>query len=515
MNYPLISEYIDSIISADDNFEKLSYLQPVVGNDGLPIMTSGNFAVIFKMEDKRNGKLYALKCFTKEQEGRDENYILIENELEEINSPYLVTFKYFKKELFVDTHQTIETEFPVLLMDWVEGMNLDNYIRSNLNNNFVLEKLAYDFCKMSAWLYAQPFAHGDLKPDNILVRADGSIVIIDYDGMYVSSMRGQKAKEVGSPNFRHPLRTEIDFNERIDDFSLILISLSLKALSIEPDLLLEANSEGLLLSESDYVDLSKSRIFKRLLNIEGDWDYYKLLGEFLVCINNINFIDTNLKLFNVKKYKKDRQDNVIYNYFTDTRDNYTYKTIKIGNQVWLAENLKYLPQIGNGFYVYGYKGNKINEAKNTANFNKYGVLYNIAAAKKACPKGWHLPTDEEWKELEFYLKSTKENISKNNVGSILISKDAELNDGALFNNKVADIGFNAHLAGWRTYHGEFTGIYKICRWWTNTIENKNKDDGSEYNYKFYKYSKLDYRISDIEYDNCAELCCLSLRCVKD
>ena len=229
MNYPLISEYIESIMSAEDNFDKLSYLEPVLGNDGLPIMNSGNFAVIFKMKDKRNGALYALKCFTKEQEGRDENYKLIENELDDINSAYLVTFKYFKKELFVDTHQTNETEFPVLLMDWVEGMNLDNYIRSNLNNNFVLEKLAYDFCKMSAWLYAQPFAHGDLKPDNILVKADGNIVIIDYDGMYVPSMRGEKAKEVGSPNFRHPLRTEIDFNERIDDFSLILISLSLKA----------------------------------------------------------------------------------------------------------------------------------------------------------------------------------------------------------------------------------------------------------------------------------------------
>lgn len=95
----------------------------------------------------------------------------------------------------------------------------------------------------------------------------------------------------------------------------------------------------------------------------------------------------------------------------------------------------------------------------------------------------------------------------------MISKDAELNDGALFNNKVTDIGFNAHLAGWRDYHGEFTEIYKICKWWTNTIENKN--DGSRYNYKFYKYSKLDYRISSIEYNNCAELCCLSLRCVKD
>ena len=72
MNYPLISEYIEAIKSAEDNFEELSYLRPVLDDDGLPIMTSGNFAVVFKMKDETMGKLYALKCFTKEQQGREE-----------------------------------------------------------------------------------------------------------------------------------------------------------------------------------------------------------------------------------------------------------------------------------------------------------------------------------------------------------------------------------------------------------------------------------------------------------
>ena len=74
MNYPLISEYIEAIKSAEDNFKKLSYLSPVLGDDGLPVMTSGNFAVVFKMEDEATGKFYALKCFTKEQQGREEAY---------------------------------------------------------------------------------------------------------------------------------------------------------------------------------------------------------------------------------------------------------------------------------------------------------------------------------------------------------------------------------------------------------------------------------------------------------
>ncbi len=72
MNYPLISEYIEAIKAAEDNFEKLTNLRPMLGEVGQSVMTSGNFAVVFKMKDEETGKLYALKCFTKEQQGREE-----------------------------------------------------------------------------------------------------------------------------------------------------------------------------------------------------------------------------------------------------------------------------------------------------------------------------------------------------------------------------------------------------------------------------------------------------------
>ena len=74
MNYPLISEYIEAIKSAENNFEELTHLRPVLGEDGQPVMTGGNFAVVFKMKDEQSGKFYAVKCFTKEQTGRAETY---------------------------------------------------------------------------------------------------------------------------------------------------------------------------------------------------------------------------------------------------------------------------------------------------------------------------------------------------------------------------------------------------------------------------------------------------------
>ena len=266
MNYPLISEYIEAIKSAEDNFEELSYLRPVLGADGLPVMTGGNFAEVFKMKDVKTGKFYAVKCFTKEQEGRAEAYREIAKELKDVSSPYLVSIRYLEKELFVDTEQTDETEFPVLLMDWVEGKTLDKYLRENLDDKYALEMLAYRFSQLAQWLIPQPFAHGDLKPDNILVREDGTLVLVDYDGMYVPAMKGQKARELGSPDFRHPQRTEDDFNEHIDDFPLVSILLSLVAISDNAKLLEEYGSpERLLFSEKDYSNLSNNKVIPVLL----------------------------------------------------------------------------------------------------------------------------------------------------------------------------------------------------------------------------------------------------------
>ena len=271
MNYPLISEYIEAIKSAEDNFEELSYLRPVLGADGLPVMTGGNFAEVFKMKDVKTGKFYAVKCFTKEQKGRAEAYRQISEELKNVSSPYLTTVQYLEKELFVDTDQTREMEFPVLLMDWVDGKTLDKYLRENLGNQYALEMLAYRFSQLAQWLLPQPFAHGDLKPDNIIVREDGTLVLVDYDGMFVPDMRGQMARELGSPDFRHPLRNENEFDQGIDDFPVMSILISLIGISKSPDLLSKYGApDRLLFSKTDYANIDQQNIIKDLLLIDDE-----------------------------------------------------------------------------------------------------------------------------------------------------------------------------------------------------------------------------------------------------
>jgi len=287
MNYPLISEYIEAIKSAEDNFNELVYLRPVLGDDGLPVMTSGNLAVVFKMKDEETEKFYALKCFTKEQAGRQEAYHHIADALKDVDSPYLVSFRYLDKELFVDTEQANETEFPVLLMDWIEGKTLDKYLRDNIDDKYALEMLAYRFSQLAQWLIPQSFAHGDLKPDNILVRDDGTLVLVDYDGMYVPAMKGQNAKEIGSLGFRHPNRSEKLFDESIDDFSIFLIAMSLKAYSLNKELVEKyCHTDMFLFDEKDFSCLNKSDAMPYVLDLLSDSEFCSLYGAFLITLAN-------------------------------------------------------------------------------------------------------------------------------------------------------------------------------------------------------------------------------------
>lgn len=299
MQYPLISEYVRAIQDASNNLDKLAHLVPVLDDHGEPYRSSGAFAVVFKMKDEQTGKCYALKCFTEEQEGRAEAYLQIADELEFVDSSYITSVKYLDKEIFVDS-SCEEDEFPVLLMDWIDGETMETYIAENYQDNYTMAMLCYRFCKMAAWLRSQPFAHGDIKPDNIMVRPDGNLTLVDYDGMFVPAMKGQKSPTIGTKDFSHPLRTVDDFNENIDDFALASIALSLKAISLRPSLLDEyGGADRLLFSVEDYRDLSNSNVFVSLSELLGDTDLLLLYSMFnIACVKkNLSFV--SFRMFNI------------------------------------------------------------------------------------------------------------------------------------------------------------------------------------------------------------------------
>ena len=337
MNYPLISEYIDAIKAAEDNFEELKNLRPVLDDDGQPVMSSGNFAVVFKMTDGK--KNYAVKCFTKAQDGRDSAYKLISEELEKVQSPYILKVRYLENELFVDTSQSEETEFPVLVMDWVEGQTLSSFLQHIANNYdedysfwseedektalFELKCLPYNFVRAASWLIKQPFAHGDIKPDNIIIKPDGTCVLVDYDGMYVPAMQGMKMQCMGTPNYRYPSVKEQRFDKSLDNYSISIIALSLCAFALEPqricgcdDFCIITEKETSRLHEHNlFIDevLMSDNLFRDLLAIylhilsqnKMDSKYFdRSISEHL-CPDSYDILSTNVSEFEKSNYWED------------------------------------------------------------------------------------------------------------------------------------------------------------------------------------------------------------------
>ena len=289
MNYPSISDYIEALRDAEDSLSELKNLRLVYDDQGHPIMSSGNFAVVFKMQAP-TGEYHALKCFLRDQEERSERYRLIAEELQYAQSTYLVKFRYLESELFVDVPNTGGEEYPVLLMDWVDGVPLDQYLKTIINNNYEKDLLAYRFSLLARWLVTQPFAHGDLKPDNICVRDEGSLVLLDYDGMYVPALSGRNPLEQGSPHYRHPLRSTLPFDEHIDDYSLSLILLSLRAIALDETLYVRYSScEYLLLSEQDQLNPYTSPVFKELNHLVLSLDFIDSYHTYLKSLQDTTY----------------------------------------------------------------------------------------------------------------------------------------------------------------------------------------------------------------------------------
>lgn len=150
--------------------------------------------------------------------------------------------------------------------------------------------------------------------------------------------------------------------------------------------------------------------------------------------------------------------------FIDERDGHEYKWVKIGEQVWMAENLAY--NTGNGCWSYN---------EDEGNVVTYGRLYNWESAKTACPASWHLPTDDEWKQLEFAIGMSQGEANNlynrgTNEGNKLKATNNWRNNG----NGTDVFGFSALPGGSRSSDGYFDFIGESGSWWSSTEQNNNR-----------------------------------------
>lgn len=302
ITYPSISEYIEALNFAPEVFNKYNTLTPVLDASGKMIFASGNFSVVFKMICKSSKKYYAFKVFHRYQKDRIESYWTIRKYLNNNESLYLVHYDFCLNEVEIDG-----SEYPAVIMEWIEGYTLGKYLEEliQVKNKNAIYQLACNFDKMSLWLLEQPFAHGDLKTDNILIDDNGNLRLIDYDGIFTPEMTGQLARENGSAGFRHPGRIPAYFGSWIDDFSILLISFSLHVLAVNPDLAYNKNlGDGLIFSEQDLSSFEENPIFQNPI-FRSTIEISNRLIMFQIAIGN----DPNTKLIGLKSLlKKSAQD---------------------------------------------------------------------------------------------------------------------------------------------------------------------------------------------------------------
>ena len=290
---PTTQEYKISLMIGQDSFRTLEGVE-VIPNPNYPDepwYSTGGLAIVFKLKIK--DKLYALKCFYTEANERQERLGLIATYLKQNPSPYFVDFTYLENELWVETANDEGQGYPVVLMEWVEGKTLDNYLEHicNQNNTPALKKLYFQFCNLAWWLQQQPIAHGDIKHDNLIVTPDGKLKLIDYDGVFVPALRGRKANEMGSPCYQHPKRDAYFFDKNLDDFSLLVLQITLLALQHQPKLFTEHyNGDGIILKDTDYQNLAQSPIKTILWQLPAV-KIPLLLGQLQGNLNNLNAID--------------------------------------------------------------------------------------------------------------------------------------------------------------------------------------------------------------------------------
>ncbi len=207
--------------------------------------------------------------------------------------------------------------------------------------------------------------------------------------------------------------------------------------------------------------------------------------------------------------------------FTDSRDGNDYNWIQIGNQIWMSENMKYLPAVSPPtvgsytdpyYYVHGYEGTSVSSAKSTSNYNTYGVLYNWPAAmagatssidnpsgvQGVCPSGWHLPSIAEWIELISFLGGGE--IAGGKMKEAGYTHWISPNTGATNSS-----GFTALPGDSRGIDDRFYNIGYFCNWWSTweTETTYAAGRGLQYNEEF---------VGDYGYPKASGV---SVRCIKD
>lgn len=246
------------------------------------IKYSGGFCVVFPYTTP-SGK-YAVRCWHAEVKDAKDRTQKIAAALKMTSLPYFVGFEYVNDGIL-----TRMGKQPIVLMDWVEARPIKKYIAQNLRNTAKLEALAANFLKMVSDLHKENFSHGDLQHGNIMVRDDGSLVLVDYDSMFVPGLEDKDDEIKGLEGYQCDARWKNKkMSPKADYFSELVIYTTLKALIVNPkywDNLNMPATDTMLFSGEDIKSKGRTRIFQSLRdeNIKELTDLVDQLCKYMLC----------------------------------------------------------------------------------------------------------------------------------------------------------------------------------------------------------------------------------------
>ena len=215
-----LRQYLLSAEEPDDLFRTLDKIKFERNSRGELCYSVGNAAVTFRVLIA--GERRALRC-----------YFHPSPRLKRIYQT-----EYLEREFFIHDTPPHGRGGDVVLTRWVEGEELGSIISraAKAGDKALLASLSKRFDQLGRDLLDAPWAHGDLKPENIILDTEGELQLIDRDAMFLPEMQGELATELGTAAYQHSARTTEDFDATIDDFSVALISTALYALSLDPTL---------------------------------------------------------------------------------------------------------------------------------------------------------------------------------------------------------------------------------------------------------------------------------------
>lgn len=234
----------------------------VIKVGGRPIQYSGGYTSVFPF-DKKTGERVAVRLWIADIDEAKKRSIAIANYLSNLNSSYFVDFNYIDDAILING-----SLYPIVLMEWVDGERLKDYINTNISNLSVILKLAENFKQMVVSFHQEKIAHGDLQHGNILVKPDGTLVVVDYDSMFIEPLNGMKDTIKGLPGYQHPARqNNNELHHKLDYFSELVIYLSLLVFADNPNLWGNYfESEDLLFSKVDFENPKNSKLINNCLN---------------------------------------------------------------------------------------------------------------------------------------------------------------------------------------------------------------------------------------------------------